>query len=211
MGPGDRHVAEGQARIATEKKRDKHDTIIVQEKLDGSCCGIAKVDGELFALTKKGYLASTSKFELHHQFSDWVARNNYRFDAILKDGERLVGEWMTVAHGTIYHLPHEPFVAFDIIGPGNKRLVFDEFMGRLTGFFTLPKLVSIGDPVSVENALNFLGKYGYHGAREQIEGAVWRVERKGVVDFLCKYVRADKVDGKYLGGLEVLNQWKAEV
>jgi len=36
LGPGDYHAHEGQARIATEKARDKHDKIYVQEKLDGS-------------------------------------------------------------------------------------------------------------------------------------------------------------------------------
>ena len=34
-----------------------------------------------------------------------------------------------------------------------------------------------------------------HG--EEVEGAVWRVEREGRVDFLAKYVRPDKIDGKY--------------
>lgn len=43
-----------------------------------------------------------------------------------------------------------------------------------------------------------------HGALEPVEGAVWRVERddprlkKRVVDFLAKYVRGEKEDGKYL-------------
>ena len=34
-GPGDHSCHEGQARIATEKRRDGLDVIIVQEKLDG--------------------------------------------------------------------------------------------------------------------------------------------------------------------------------
>jgi len=37
-----------------------------------------------------------------------------------------------------------------------------------------------------------------HGAIEEVEGAIWRVERKGKVDFLCKYVKPSKVDGRYL-------------
>ena len=37
VGPKDHHVHEGQARICTVKARDKHDRVIVQEKLDGSC------------------------------------------------------------------------------------------------------------------------------------------------------------------------------
>lgn len=33
---------------------------------------------------------------------------------------------------------------------------------------------------------------------DEPEGVVYRVERHGKVDFLCKWVRPDKVDGKYL-------------
>jgi len=40
-----------------------------------------------------------------------------------------------------------------------------------------------------------------HGAIDPVEGAVWRCERNGVVDFLGKYVRQDKEDGKYLNGV----------
>lgn len=34
LGPGDHHVTEGQARICTERGRDRHDFITVTEKLD---------------------------------------------------------------------------------------------------------------------------------------------------------------------------------
>lgn len=37
-----------------------------------------------------------------------------------------------------------------------------------------------------------------YGATDPVEGCVWRVERRGVVDFLTKYVRPDKIDGSYL-------------
>ena len=55
-----------------------------------------------------------------------------------------------------------------------------------------------------------------HGAIDPIEGAMWRVEskgNKGNVEFLAKYVRHDKVDGRYLpkvsGQPEVWN-WRPE-
>lgn len=208
MGPADHKITEGQARIATVKPRDKHDTIIVQEKLDGSNVGVAMVDGELFALTRAGYEAHTSPYEMHHIYGDWVKEHEHRFRDILQDGWRVCGEWLTHAHGTKYDLPHEPFVAFDLISPDNKRTLYEEFVDKLNGHFTLPGLVSIGPAVSVEDAMDYLGKYGHHGALEQIEGAVWRVERKGIVDYLCKFVRPDKVDGKYLSDEPpVLNKW----
>lgn len=37
LGPSDSTIHFGQERILTEKARDKHDRIIVTEKLDGSC------------------------------------------------------------------------------------------------------------------------------------------------------------------------------
>ena len=60
LGEGDHHVHEGQARICTLKARDKHDRIIVQEKVDGSCCAVAKIDGAIVPLIRAGYRAEQS-------------------------------------------------------------------------------------------------------------------------------------------------------
>ncbi len=61
-------------------------------------------------------------------------------------------------------------------------------------------------PIGV--VIDALGTLGFHGAIDPVEGAVWRVEREGRVDFLAKYVRADKIDGKYLTQISGLpEQW----
>ncbi len=201
-GPRDYGVNDGQQRICCERARDKHDEIIVQEKLDGGNVGVALKDGEILALTRSGTLASESDFAQHVLFADWVRCNEPRFRAVLREGERLAGEWLALAHGTIYDLPHEPFVAFDLM-VGSERAVYDDFVEQLNGDFTLPKLLHRGEPLSVERALELLEPSG-HGARGLCEGAVWRVERfipnrkRKVVDFLAKYVRVEKVDGLYL-------------
>lgn len=198
MGPADHHCHEGQSAICTEKARDRHDVIIVQEKLDGSCVAVAKVDNKIVALGRSGYLAQTSPFKQHQLFASWVRDNEARFSDSLLDGERMVGEWLAQAHGTRYNLKHEPFVAFDIM-VGQKRMSFNNFNLRvLDSKFVVPHLVSIGEPVSIAHAVTLLGDFGHHGANDVIEGAIWRVERRGQVDFLTKYVRPDKVDGKYL-------------
>ena len=72
VGPADHHCSEGQARIATEKKRDKHDIIIVQEKLDGSNVGVAKIEGDIVAITRSGYTAISSPYKQHHVFHYFV-------------------------------------------------------------------------------------------------------------------------------------------
>lgn len=197
LGPGDHHCEQGQARIATVKARDKHDIVIVQEKLDGSNVSVAKIGGGIHSLTRAGYSAITSIYDQHRMFAHWVDKNLKRFDNLLKEGERICGEWLIQAHGTRYNLPHEPFVAFDMFC-GKERLIFEEFGSRAYDHdFVLPRLINIGVPVTIEYACKAISISG-HGAIDPVEGAVWRVERKGKVDFLCKYVRHDKEDGKYL-------------
>lgn len=219
MGPADKCCSDGQYRICCEKTRDRHDTIYVSEKLDGSNCAVVKLDGKIIPLTRAGYIAWTSPYEQHHFFADWVQRNQSRFDDLLTEGERVVGEWLAQAHGTVYELFHEPFVPFDLM-IWDKRELYEEFVRRVDDCdFTVPRLLSIGGSCTVEEALAKLGKYGHHGATEEVEGAVWRVERfdpkpngRGLhVDFLCKWVRKDKVDGKYLpevSGNEAIWHWK---
>lgn len=195
LGPGDHHAHEGQLRIATEKLRDKHDKVYIQEKLDGGNVGIVKLNGKILAITRAGYLAESSQYKTHHAFKHWVQDNELRFISLLKEGERLCGEWLLTAVGTIYNLPHEPFVAFDLM-VGNDRANMTEFYDRVYGRFILPRILS-GEPINIAQVEQIIEPSG-HGAIDPVEGAVWRVERKGKVDFLVKYVRPDKVDGKYL-------------
>ena len=225
MGPGDHHVPDGQARIACETPR-KGDYVIVQEKLDGSCVSVAKLpNGELVALGRAGWLAHSSKYEQHQRFAAWVRRESRRFAALLAPGQRAVGEWLAQAHGTRYALPHEPFVLFDIItlDPDAKdnraldRMLHEnvELNAKRYGF-TTPCVLKRGPRgVSIDLAKALLGERGWHGACDPVEGAVWRVEREGRVDFLAKYVRPDKVDGCFLpdvtGQVPVWNRYPGQL
>ena len=206
VGPGDHTVPPGMAAIVCDKKRDKHDHIIVQVKLDGSNVSIANVDGEIIPLTRSGYRANTSKYRQHHLFSDWVYGQLDRFE-FLKPGERLCGEWLARAHGTRYHITREPFVAFDLMRLPHERIVLDELRSRVLPYeFTLPHTLSEGPPRSIEWCKSAIANIHPHGEIDPIEGVVWRCEREGRVDFLCKWARPDKVNGKYLDQ-EVWNWW----
>jgi len=195
IGIGDHHVPEGQADICCIKVRDRRDRVIVTEKLDGSNCGVALHSGEILALGRAGYMAQSSKFEQHQLFAYWVRANAERFRGLLQEGERAVGEWMAQAHGTRYNLSGEPFIIFDLM-KGPDRTPWDAVVDRChrAGFVT-PHVLSDGPPFPVGNLDT---QVSFHGAIDQVEGAVWRVERKGQFDFMAKWVRPDKEDGKYL-------------
>lgn len=205
--PSDKIIHDGNVKIATQKTRDKNDLVIVQEKLDGSNVGVLRKDDYLYTLTRSGNLASESRFDQHIYFDKWVQTNYERFFQVLNEGERLIGEWLVQAHGTKYDLPHEPFVVFDLVTEDQKLLNYSNFINKVDNIFPVPKLLHYGEAISIETIMKILGDYGFHGALEKPEGAVWRVERNGKIDFLCKFVREDKIDGCYLEEL-ILNTWK---
>lgn len=213
MGPGDHAVPPGMGRIVTVRARDKHDRVIVQEKLDGSCVAVALLEGMLHPLGRAGWPAVSSRFEQHRHFHNWVMLHADRFRGVLRQGERLVGEWLMQAHGTRYNLAgREPFVAFDILR-GEEREPFDAFTSRVADTFATPTVLATS-PTSVESAMSLLGEFGRFGALDPVEGVVYRCERKGAVEFLAKYVRPDKADGVYLpeiSGQAAVWNWRPEL
>jgi len=194
-GPGDKGLSEDQARICTSKARDKHDLIIVQEKLDGSCVAVAQINGEIVPLIRAGYKAAEADYAQHHHFAKWVKKHKFCFLDLLGEGERCVGEWLLQAHGTKYELKHEPFVAFDIMRGHDRCLSSDLYWRCREVGIPTPALLHMGGPLSIDQALTLLD-LGHHGGEP--EGAVWRVERHFKVDFLGKYVKPSKVDGCFL-------------
>lgn len=199
LGPGDRHVPEGQALICTTKARDKNDVITVSEKLDGSCCAVAKIEGKIVALTRAGYLASTSPYEQHWLFAAWVLNNAGAFNMLLNEGGRIVGEWVAQAHGTMYPEIRWPFWPFDYFDENNGRLAHGSLdLACVHYFFPRPTHVHTG-PISPEDGmLALMDNPDRPNCHPAPEGLVYRVERNGKVDFLAKWVRPDKEDGTYL-------------
>jgi hypothetical protein len=214
VGPGDHTIGEQQGAIATAKSR-KDDRVIVQEKLDGSNVAVANIGGEIVPLIRAGYRAADSIREQHHRFNEWATVNRSRFANLLKRGERVCGEWMMQAHGTLYSLPHEPFVVFDIM-TGIDRLRADVVRARAHALgFTTPHVISDGPAFSIASVIDHFDRFGSaHGAIGPVEGAVWRVETDGAVNFLCKWVRPDKNDRKFLRDASdnelppTWNEWK---
>lgn len=203
---GDKYLHEGQSRILTTKARDRHDTIIVQEKYDGTCVAVVKLDGKLIPIQRRGYSCEDSPHEQHRHFAAWVRTpaNAERFSKALDEGQRIVGEWLIQAHGTRYRFSKyaEPFVAFDIFTEGNERLSYMEFGTTCDcSDITTARLVHYGSPVPPDHMMNLIKSPqaydAYYPKADEPEGLVYRCERHGKVDFLGKYVRPGFVPGLY--------------
>lgn len=194
-GAGDYGLEPAQSVRLTEKAKNRHDRVIVQEKLDGSNVAAAKVGGRIVALSRAGVLASESNYPQHRMWSRWVAAHADLFDALLTEGERVCGEWLAQAVATRYDLTGRlPFVAFDL-RIKHDRAPVDEVAARCAAVgLDVPRVISDGPPVPVDAVLAALEPSG-HGALDPVEGAVWRLEERGRPLLIGKYVRHDKVDG----------------
>lgn len=218
LGKHDRFIHEGQEQIILNGGRDKHDRITVTLKLDGTNVGVKKIDGRLVTIQRKGYDCASSPYRQHHEFDKWVHANYARFDSLLHEGDRIVGEWLWQASGIKYTVKGDPFFAFDYFpyyGGGKERMsraAMIEYL-EVNGPWiqTAPLLFDSNEghanPLRVGplTVLNHTSRYGaklpVNPIDELHEGLMFRVERKGKFDFIVKWVRPDFVSGKYLPGL----------
>ncbi len=214
-GPGDHCVAPYQASLLTCDTKSSTRTVIVQEKLDGSCVSVLRTESDIIPLVRSGYPADTSQYLQHRMFHDWAMGYRSWFMSSLDPGERVVGEWLAQAHGTRYDLSNNydkvtadqsVFVPFDVIR-GTKRATVQEFYWRFQQSFVLPKILHLGGALPISDAEALLGTHGHHGAIDPAEGVVYRledIEKHGKKDgprrvvLVAKYVRPGKIDGKYL-------------
>lgn len=200
LGPGDHKIDPHCETIVYEKVRSKNEIVTVTEKIDGSCCAITYKNGFLNPLSRAGYLADTSPYLQHKLFSKWVHNNSDMFEFLKSENKRIVGEWCIQAHGTKYNFDSEPFFPFDIIdNDTNVRIPYENFINTIKKYTNLksPHLIHTG-PIKAMDALEKCGEFGNHGALDPIEGIVYRVETNGKFNFICKYVKNFKQDGKYL-------------
>ena len=212
LGPADRTAdADLAARCAGAGRSG--DRVIVSEKLDGSCVAIVRGAGGLAAYGRDGLPCAASRNDGRRAFAAWVAAREAAWREALAPGERLVCEWLALAHGTRYALPHGPAVAIDGFGAGGARWPLDEVRRRAAAMgLPVARVLHDGGALAVPEALARLGEHGHHGALDAAEGVVYRVERGGKVIGLAKHVRAGKIDGRYLadktGGDHVWNTWQ---
>ncbi len=201
------------ARCLDPSRARAGETVVVQEKLDGSCVVVRRDEhGAIEARGREGGLAAASRNEARRMFAAWVSEHVVRFDRVIAPGELLVGEWLALVHGTRYELAHEPFVAFDLLSPSGRRSTVDALAARVVGAgLRTPAIVHRGSPIAIDAACMLLGPRGQHGALDPPEGLVYRVERGDEVVLVAKWVGRHKVDGAYLPentGREALYHWR---
>lgn len=212
LGSGDHFISYQQASFITGVCPRGY-RVWAQEKLDGCCMVVAKVNGRIIALGRAGYQAETASYEHMRLFAPWVARRAARFDELLGEGDRVCGEWLPMAHS----------VRYEIRDQESLWHVFDVFRGDVRLDVPTVRMLALGAGLRVIPAIGWersqrpprplvslrvsLGSLRTEMGvlpMDEPEGVVYRVERKKgaawETSFLAKWVRADFEPGRYLVG-----------
>ena len=83
-------------------------------------------------------------------FQLYIDKHRKRYLELIDNNERICGEWMVKTHSLKYALPHEPFVAFDIMKK-MERVSYDELVNRTKKLEIItPGLIHRGDSFDVK-------------------------------------------------------------
>src|SRR5947209_8622042 len=76
---------------------------------------------------------------------------------------------------------------------GIERARYDELIVRVKNVdFVTPTVINRGPPLSIEAAMKALDTFGFHGASDPVEGAVWRIERNELANHRSEERRVGK-------------------
>jgi hypothetical protein len=154
--------------------------------------------GLVVTVGRSGYRNDSAPFAHLLAFDPWVAARLDRFDALLQEGERVVGEWVSHAMSTLYVLPDVDHMwrPFDIMR-GHDRASAEEVAGRCAAVgLRTPFVVrrTQCDPAEAYAALAATPAE-VRGVDGIPEGLVYRMQERGRTLFLGKWVRADYEPG----------------
>lgn len=195
----DKHLGEEQSRLFVADQ-----SLIVEEKLDGTNVGIHfKSNGQL-VLQCRGHLITSGMHAQYDLFKQWTAVKRDVLEERLQDRYILFGEWLYARHSIHYRcLPHY-FFEFDIYDKvAEEFLSLKRRLGLLegTGIYTVP-VIHTG-AVRKEDLPSLIGRSRFdsefanpitNGTDDLMEGLYLRTELEDAVSGRAKFVRPEFIE-----------------
>jgi hypothetical protein len=190
---------------AEESKRFIADeSLIVEEKIDGTNVGIHFSDEGVLVLQCRGHLITEGMHPQYDLFKQWTAAKRHVLEQRLENRFILFGEWVYARHSVFYRrLPHY-FFEFDIFDKDRQAFLdLEQRLGLLmeTGIQTVP-IVHSG-PLTQTDLEKLIGPSRFDSqfdnpvtkrADNLMEGLYLRTEADGVVTGRAKFVRPEFVE-----------------
>lgn len=195
----DKHLGEAESKAFIAD-----DTLIVEEKIDGTNVGIHFLDSGEMVLQCRGHLITEGMHPQYDLFKQWAAVKRQVLEGQLENRFILFGEWVYARHSIHYRKLTHYFFEFDIFDKGQK--VFLNLDRRLsilegTGIQTVP-VVHTGR-MDRDDLEDLIGPSQFDSYFENpvtkladnlMEGLYLRTEAAGVVTGRAKFVRPEFVE-----------------
>jgi hypothetical protein len=215
------HLA-GSDGTSDDKRLGAHDTqrllnddsLIVEEKLDGTNVGFHYSEGKLI-LQCRGHEITAGMHPQYDLFKQWVAAKRPQFEGALGERYLVYGEWLYARHSIHYRqLPHY-FFEFDIYDKEDR--VFLDWERRMvllepTGIHTVP--VIHRGPATIEELQSLIGPSQFDAEFHnpttgrmdaRMEGVYVRIEADGQVTGRAKFVRPE-----FTERVKLSTHWKSQ-
>lgn len=180
------------------------ESLIVEEKIDGTNVGIHFTDSGDMVLQCRGHLITEGMHPQYDLFKQWAAVKRHLLEQQLENRLILYGEWVYARHSIHYRKLTHYFFEFDLYD--KERELFLDYQQRLqflegTGIQTVPVLHR--GPVSRRDleALIGLSRFDSHFENPHtrrpdhlMEGLYLRTEAHGAVSGRAKWVRPEFVE-----------------
>ena len=181
-----------------------NDSLIVEEKLDGTNVGIHFTSSGQMMLQCRGHLIATGMHPQYDLFKQWAIVKRTVLEQRLEDRLILFGEWLYARHSIFYRQLAHYFFEFDIYDKRQKLFLDLRQRRQLleqTGIETVP-VVATGsiDRVELESLLGpsrFVSRFENPStghADNLMEGLYLRTESDGTVTGRAKFVRPEFVE-----------------
>lgn len=195
----DKHLGE------TESQRFIADeSLIVEEKIDGTNVGIHFTSTGELILQCRGHLITEGMHPQYDLFKQWAIVKRNTLESMLQDRWILFGEWLYARHSIWYRSLSHYFFEFDIYDKHSG--LFLDLRTRLsmlegTGIVTVP-VVHTG-PVTRKKLQSLIGPSRFSSQFDNpvtnrvdqlMEGLYLRTEAEGIVTGRAKWVRPEFVE-----------------
>jgi atypical dual specificity phosphatase len=174
------------------------DSVIVEEKIDGSHCGMM-YDGNAIIrnkdhILKKGYLKNTPAKMQFRPAWNWLYDNKDKFIKLNKTYDYplgVYGEWVYAVHGLIYDKLPSLFIAYEVYDPEIHSVLEPKKSREIlkSAGFSIPHLIFEGkiDPAILET---WCHEQSFYSTDQKREGIVVKTSTERF-----KKVRSDFVQG----------------
>ncbi|TWT64193.1 RNA ligase family protein [Rubinisphaera italica] len=195
----DKHLGEDESKafIADE-------SLIVEEKIDGTNVGIHFLDSGEMVLQCRGHLITEGMHPQYDLFKQWTAAKRQVLDEMLENGFILFGEWVYARHSVHYRKLTHYFFEFDIYDKqAESFLDLERRLSLLegTGIQTVPVIYT--GTLGRENLKELIGPSQFDSHFDNpitkrpdnlMEGLYLRTEADGGVTGRAKFVRPEFVE-----------------